>query len=95
MARHVVPAVTNVVVAMTMIELGRIVLVLSALSFLGFGVRPPDPEWGAMLADARSAFFVAPKLLFIPGAAISLLVLAVNLVGDGVRDAMNERVAHL
>lgn len=89
MARHVVPGVAGTVATLSMIELGRFVLVLSTLSFLGFGVKPPNPEWGAMLADARTSFFLAPRLLVYPGIAISLLVLAVNLVGDGLRDALD------
>lgn len=95
MVSHIIPGVTNVVAALSMAELGRIVLALSALSFLGFGVQPPNPEWGAMLADARPAFFVAPRLLFIPGAAISLLVLSVNLVGDGIRDVFDRKLRNL
>ncbi|HUR18565.1 MAG TPA: ABC transporter permease [Acidimicrobiales bacterium] len=88
MLRHVVPGVTGAVATLTMIELGRFVLVLSTLSFLGFGVRAPNPEWGAMLADARTSFFLAPRLLVYPGLAITLLVLSVNLMGDGLRDAL-------
>jgi peptide/nickel transport system permease protein len=95
MLRHIVPSVLSTVTALSMIELGRIVLALSALSFLGFGVQPPTPEWGAMLADARTAFYVAPQLLVYPGLAITLLVLAINLMGDGVRDAFDGRSGHL
>jgi ABC-type dipeptide/oligopeptide/nickel transport system permease subunit len=91
MLRHVVPSLFSPIVALSTIELGRIVLVLSALSFLGFGVQPPQPEWGALLADYRTSFFLAPRLLMYPGLAISMLVFAVNLVGDGVRDALDER----
>lgn len=93
MRRHVVPGVATTVATLSMVELGRFVLVLSTLSFLGFGVRPPNPEWGAMLADARTSFFLAPRLLVYPGVAISLLVLAVNLLGDGLRDLLDGREA--
>ncbi len=92
MARHVVPGVAGIIATLSMIDLGRFVLVLSSLSFLGFGVRPPRPEWGAMLADARTSFFLAPRLLVYPGLAISLLVASVNLVGDGLRDALDGKV---
>ena len=92
MARHIVPNLLGPVSALSTVDLGRIVLVLSALSFLGFGVRPPNPEWGAMLADARPSFFLAPRLLLCPGAAISLLVFAVHLFGDGFRDAIDGKV---
>jgi ABC-type dipeptide/oligopeptide/nickel transport system permease subunit len=92
MRRHIAPNLLGVATALSTVDLGRIVLVLAGLSFLGFGVTPPDPEWGAMLADARTSFFLAPQLLWYPGLAISLLVLAVNLCGDGLRDAVDGKV---
>lgn len=95
MRRHLAPNLLSLVAALSTIDLGRMVLALSALSFLGFGVRPPNPEWGAMLADARTLYFLAPQLLIYPGLAISLLVLAVNLLGDGLRDAIDRRVGQL
>lgn len=91
--RHIVPNLVGPVTVLTTLDLGRILLGISALSFLGFGVQPPEPEWGRMLADARTYFFLAPHLLMYPGVAISLLVLAVNLCGDGLRDALDVKMA--
>lgn len=90
--RHIVPNLLGPVTVLTTLDLGRILLGLSALSFLGFGVQPPEPEWGRMLADSRSYFFLAPHLLIYPGLAISALVLAVNLCGDGLRDALDVKL---
>ena len=92
MWRHIVPNLVGPVTVLSTLDLGRILLGLTALSFLGFGVQPPDPEWGRMLADARTYFYRAPQLLMYPGAAISLLVLAVNLCGDGLRDALDVQI---
>lgn len=92
MLHHLLPNLAGPATVMSTIDLGRILLTLSALSFLGFGVQPPDPEWGAMLADARNYFYAAPRLLIYPGVAISMLVLAVNLCGDGLRDALDVKV---
>ncbi len=68
------------------------ILETAALSFLGFGAQPPAPEWGAMLGTERSQIFSAPHLVFFPGLAISITVLAWNLVGDGLRDALDPRL---
>jgi peptide/nickel transport system permease protein len=89
---HIIPNLVGPITVLTTLDLGRILLGISALSFLGFGVQPPEPEWGRMLADARTYFFLAPHLLIYPGAAISLLVLAVNLCGDGLRDALDVKM---
>ncbi|MBM3695585.1 MAG: ABC transporter permease [Actinobacteria bacterium] len=68
------------------------VLEIAALSFLGLGVRPPTPEWGSMLAAERNQVFTAPHLVFFPGLAIMWNVLAFNLLGDGLRDALDPRL---
>jgi peptide/nickel transport system permease protein len=68
------------------------ILETAALSFLGFGAQPPAPEWGAMLGAERAQIFSAPHLVFFPGLAISITVLAWNLVGDGLRDALDPRL---
>lgn len=89
--RHIVPNVVRPVVVISTLDVGRILLLVSTLSFLGFGARPPAPEWGSMLADARRYFFVAPRLLIIPGVAIFLVAWAANLCGEGLRDAFESR----
>jgi peptide/nickel transport system permease protein len=68
------------------------ILDAAALSFLGLGAQPPTPEWGAMLGSERNQVFTAPHLVFFPGFAIMLTVLAFNLLGDGLRDALDPRL---
>jgi len=70
------------------------ILDAAALSFLGLGAQPPTPEWGAMLGSERNQVFTAPHLVFYPGLAIMLTVLAFNLIGDGLRDALDPRLVH-
>lgn len=67
------------------------ILFEAALSFLGVGVRPPTPSWGAMLADAVNTYSIAPTFMIVPGAALFITVLAFNLLGDGLRDALDPR----
>ena len=67
------------------------VLAEAALSYLGLGVQPPQPSWGRMLAEAQSLMFDAPLLAVWPGLAIALTVLGLNLLGDGLRDALDPR----
>jgi ABC-type dipeptide/oligopeptide/nickel transport system permease subunit len=71
------------------------ILDAAALSFLGLGAQPPTPEWGSMLGAERNQVFTAPHLVFFPGIAIALTVLAFNLLGDGLRDALDPRLAHM
>lgn len=70
------------------------ILDTAALSFLGLGAQPPTPEWGTMLGTERNQIFSAPHLVFIPGIAISITVLAFNLLGDGLRDALDPRLVN-
>ena len=90
--RHVLPNVLAPVAVLATLELGEVLLALSALSFLGFGAQPPAPEWGAMLNDARAYFFIAPRLLIAPGLAITLAAIGLNLLGDGLRDVLDPRL---
>lgn len=69
------------------------ILSAAALSFLGLGAQPPTPEWGTMLGSERNQVFTAPHLVFIPGVAIMITVLAFNLLGDGLRDALDPRLS--
>jgi len=91
MRRHLLPAVSGPVVVLVSLDFGRLILQVSSLSFLGLGVRPPAPEWGAMLNDGRLYFARNPELMLAPGLAIFATVLAVNLVGDSLRDALEPR----
>jgi peptide/nickel transport system permease protein len=90
--RHMIPnAIAPVLVSATIAVAGAI-LTESALSYLGFGVQPPNASWGNILADGRPFLFDAPWLFVVPGAAILVVVLAFNLVGEGLRDALNPRL---
>ena len=90
--RHMVPnAVAPVFVSATL-GVASAILAESALSFLGFGVRAPYATWGNILSDGRSYIFDAPWLFFVPGFAILVVVLAFNLVGEGLREALNPRL---
>jgi peptide/nickel transport system permease protein len=89
--RHVLPNLLGPIVVLSTLDMGRVLLAVSGLSFLGFGVSPPTPEWGAMLADARTYLDRAPQLLLWPGLAITVMVLAFNLAGDGLRDLIDPR----
>jgi peptide/nickel transport system permease protein len=90
--RHMVPNAMAPVLVSASIDVAYAILTESALSFLGFGVRPPFATWGNILADGRNYIFDAPWLFAIPGTAILLVVLAFNLVGEGLRDAMNPKL---
>ena len=89
--RHVLPNALTIVIIETSLLCGQAVLVGAALGFLGLGVQPPAPEWGTMLGAGREFIEVAPHLVVAPGLAISLLVFAFNLFGDGLRDHLDPR----
>lgn len=89
--RHVLPNALTIVIIETSLLAGQAVLVGAALGFLGLGVQPPAPEWGTMLGAGREFIEVAPHLVIAPGLAISLLVFAFNLFGDGLRDHLDPR----
>ena len=87
--RHILPNATTVIIIELSLNAGQAVLIGSALGFLGLGVQPPAPEWGTMLGASREYLTVAPHLVLAPGIAISLLVLAFNAFGDGLRDVFD------
>ena len=91
-ARHLLPNVIPSVIVLATLELGSLMLAISALSFLGLGAQPPTPEWGTMLNDGRAFFQRAPQLMVYPGLAITLAVVGANLVGDGLRDVLDPRL---
>jgi len=91
--RHVLPNVLQPLVVMASLSIGWAILNASALSFLGLGVQPPSPEWGAMLREGRNFLREAPWVAGFPGLALALVVLAVNLLGDALRDALDPRPA--
>jgi ABC-type dipeptide/oligopeptide/nickel transport system permease subunit len=89
--RHLLPNTLTVIFIQSSLFAGRAILVATALGFLGLGVRPPIPEWGTLLGGGREYLEMAPHLVVAPGFAISLLVLAFNLLGDGLRDHFDPR----
>jgi peptide/nickel transport system permease protein len=91
LARHVLPNCLSPIVAQATIMLGTALLVASALSFLGLGVQPPAPEWGAMLSRGRDLLRTAPIGAVAPGLAITLVALSFSLAGDGLRDAIDPK----
>ena len=90
--RHILPNILAPVIVQTTLGLGLAILNASGLSFLGLGVEAPMPEWGSMLAAARGDMRNYPYLVTFPGIAIVLVVLALNMVGDGLRDALDPRL---
>jgi peptide/nickel transport system permease protein len=89
--RHIVPNVVAPVLPMALLGAGYSILALAGLSFLGLGVRPPTPEWGLMLSDGRLFMRSAPHLMIFPGLALSITILGFNLLGDGLRDALQPK----
>lgn len=89
MARHVVPNLAGPVVVLATLDMGRVILSISGLNFLGLGAQPPMPEWGAMLNDGLPYLQIAPLLMIYPGLAIALTALGFNLLGDGLRDLLD------
>jgi peptide/nickel transport system permease protein len=89
---RVLPNAIPPLIVTATLGIGTAILDAAALSFLGLGAQPPTPEWGTMLGSERNQVFTAPYLVFFPGIAIMLTVLAFNLLGDGLRDAIDPRL---
>jgi len=92
MLRHVVPNCIAPLLVMITMMLGGVVLAEAGLSFLGIGITPPTPSWGGMVNDGRQYLLTLPILSFAPGGALMLLVFAFNMIGDGLRDALDPRL---
>jgi peptide/nickel transport system permease protein len=92
MLLHLLPNCIAPVLVLATLSLGSAILEAAALSFLNLGVQPPLPEWGRMLNDGRSGFQTSPHIMLFPGLAIASTVLAINLLGDGLRDAFDVRL---
>src|SRR5712664_2369750 len=90
-ARHLLPNVVAPVIVAATLGVGGAIMAEAALSFIGLGAQPPTPSWGAMVAEGRDLLRVAPWVSLFPGLAIGVTVLGVNLVGDGLRDALDVR----
>jgi peptide/nickel transport system permease protein len=90
---HVLPNIASVLIVQATIQFAIAILAEAALSYLGLGTQPPQPSWGRMLNEAQTQMFQAPLLAVWPGAAIALAVLGLNLMGDGLRDLLDPKLA--
>ncbi|WP_207480071.1 ABC transporter permease subunit [Arenibaculum pallidiluteum] len=95
MLRHLLPGTLPSVIVYFSMRIGTAILTAASLSFIGLGAQPPSPEWGAMLADGRSYIGVASHVTVFPGLAIFVTVLAFNVLGDGLRDALDPKLKRL
>lgn len=93
--RRILPNTLSPLIVQATLGIGTAVLETAALSFIGLGAQPPTPEWGYMIAEEFNQLFSAPHLIFFPGVAITLTVLAFNLLGDGLRDALDPRLVQI
>ncbi|EDP8646407.1 glutathione ABC transporter permease GsiD [Salmonella bongori] len=89
---HILPGTVSSIVVYFTMRIGTSIISAASLSFLGLGAQPPTPEWGAMLNEARADMVIAPHVALFPAVAIFLTVLAFNLLGDGLRDALDPKV---
>src|SRR6058998_552036 len=92
LVRHVVPHLLSPVIVACSLDVGAKILATSGLSFLGLGTQPPTADWGSMLATGRQFVILSPHVVLLPGLAIFVIVLALNLVGDALRDLLDPRV---
>ena len=92
MFRHLLPNVVSPMIISFTMGIGQTITSAAGLSYIGLGIQPPSPEWGAMLADARTHILSYPYLITYPGLFIAITILATNLIGDGLRDALDPRM---
>ena len=90
--RHILPNCLSPIIVQATLRVATAILSTASLSFIGLGIKPPAPEWGAMLASGRSAIRDAPHVVVIPGLVIMITILALNLLGDGLRDALDPKL---
>jgi peptide/nickel transport system permease protein len=92
LARHILPQTTASVVVSATLGVGLAILTESAISYLGLGIQPPTASWGNMLQNAQQYVFTAAALAVYPGVMVTIVVLAYNFLGDGLRDALDPRL---
>lgn len=92
MARHILPNVTNTIIVLATLQVGSVIILEAALSFLGLGIPRPTPAWGIMVADGRQLIVSAWWISFFPGLAITLTVFSLNLLGDWLRDRLDPKL---
>ncbi len=91
LVRHLLPHVAATIIVSATLDIGNIILLEAGLSFLGLGIGPPAPTWGNMILEGRDLIFTAPWVAIAPGIALMITVIAFNLLGDGLRDALDPR----
>ena len=91
-AKHIIPNAIGPIIIQATLNVATTILVIAALSFVGLGIQPPTPEWGSLMADAKSQMRYHEYLIIIPGLFIAFTVMALNLMGDGLRDALDPRL---
>jgi ABC-type dipeptide/oligopeptide/nickel transport systems, permease components len=89
--RHIIPNAIGPIIVQATLTIATTILLISGMSFIGLGIQPPTPEWGSMLSDGKEQMRHYPYLITIPGIAIILAVMSLNLIGDGLRDALDPR----
>ena len=94
MFSHLFPNVFSPVLVSFSMGIGRKISAAAGLSYLGLGIQPPLPEWGAILSDGASVLLMYPHVIFYPGVLIGVLILSINLIGDGLRDALDPKLRH-
>jgi len=92
--QHILPNIVSPIIVFATVRIGVSILNAAALSFLGIGAQPPLPEWGVMISEGRNFLYTSPHMAFVPGVAILIVVLSFNLLGDGVRDALDPYQSH-
>jgi peptide/nickel transport system permease protein len=95
MWRHLLPNITNTLIVLVMLQVGRVILLEASLSFLGVGLPPPQPAWGLMVAEGRELMNSAWWVSVMPGVAIVLTILSLNLLGDWLRDSLDPRLRQI
>ena len=90
--KHIIPNAIGPIIVQATLNMASTILNIAALSFIGLGIKPPTPEWGSMLSDVNTQLIYYPYLAVIPGVAIMIAVLALNLIGDGLRDALDPKL---
>lgn len=90
--KHILPNAIGVIIVQATMTFGSMIISASTMSFLGMGIQPPTPEWGSMLSEGKNYMMYAPHIVLFPGFAIVFTVLSLNLMGDGLRDALDPRL---
>ena len=95
MFRHILPNAVGPMIVEGTLSVARSSISIASMSFIGLGIQPPNPEWGAMLSEAKTQMINYPYLVYAPGFAIVLTVMSLTLIGDGLRDALDPKMKQL